>query len=90
MKEAQQLTQDEAFEVLARLRILEQTPAPPQKAIQIVVSHGPEESYLFTMTRDPVLPGLDTLDAWRMVGPMKARTLVASTLQNLISRRYQQ
>ena len=89
MQNAFQLTQEEAFDALTCCRIIEQQPAPPVLALQILVAHGPEDSFLFCMVRDPLLepPGIQTLDAWKLVGPLDARKLVAGTLQSLISKR---
>lgn len=90
MQNAIQLSQDEALRKLVELRVIENVQPPPQRAIQVVACHGVESSYMFAMTRDPLLPGFDALDAWELTGPLELRKIVAGTIQSLISKRHPQ
>lgn len=90
MQNAIQLTQEEAVAKLVELRVLEQHPAPAVRAIQVIACHGPEESYIFAMTREPALPGFDAIDAWQLTGPLQMRQMVTGVIQSAIAKRHQQ
>lgn len=85
---ASQLPQEEALAALAALKILERNRPPPVRAIQVIAAHGDKDSFIFAMLRNPAVAGIESLDAWKIEGPLVYRKTITNIVRNQISKRY--
>lgn len=85
---ASQLPQEEALAALSALKILERNRPPPTRAVQVIAAHGDKDTFIFAMLRNPAVAGIESLDAWKIEGPLVYRQTITNIVRNQIAKRY--